>query len=227
MLRRVSRGHYRVSYRSEPVMEFEGDEFRGELQLRQLVTPERQLDLQYDGLGRLTTAVDRSRRAQEERRFEFRYDAQGHVDRVFEVQPASEPSETSDTTSPRGLPLCRGRGPSAGAGRVVRHMVGTIRRVSQDDEAGGRTRSTRSRTDTMPLGGASRHWGRTGYGPRLWSISRTNNTRAARKGGAVSEYHYDADGVITKVVDPYGGMLRRERDAEDGWRSKSTRQGGR
>ena len=98
MLRRVSRGHYRVSYRSEPVMEFEGDEFRGELQLRRLVTTERELDFQYDRDGRLATAVDRSRQAQDERRFAFRYDAQGHVDRVFEVQPASEPSDTPETT---------------------------------------------------------------------------------------------------------------------------------
>jgi hypothetical protein len=98
VLQRVSRGHYRLSYRSEPVMEFEGDEFRGGLQLRRLVTPDRELDLQYDGLGRLATAVDRSRRAQEERRFAFRYEAQAHVDRVFEVTPGSEPSQTADTT---------------------------------------------------------------------------------------------------------------------------------
>ena len=34
------------------------------------------------------------------------------------------------------------------------------------------------------------------------------------EGGAVWEYHYDADGVITKVIDPYGGVLQRELDAE-------------
>src|SRR5262249_54099279 len=38
-------------------------------------------------------------------------------------------------------------------------------------------------------------------------------TRLTEGEGAVWEYHYESDGFISKVVDPYGGIRVRERDA--------------
>jgi RHS repeat-associated protein len=213
VLRRLSRGHYRLSYRSRPVMEFEGDQFVGGLQLRRLVTNERELDLQYDGLGRLANAVDRSQRAHEERRFTFRYDPQGHLDRVFEVLSPSGPSNTTETALRVAYryaaagDLLEARDALSG---VWLYDYDAFHRMTRQEDA--RRYAFTYKYDAF--GRCIEASGQDGLWATTLEYFPDKRYTRCEEGGAVWEYHYDSDGVITKVIDPYGGVRQRERDDE-------------
>jgi RHS repeat-associated protein len=65
-------------------------------------------------------------------------------------------------------------------------------------------------------------WGRcirAGGMDGLWAcrveyFTEQGFTRYTEGDDATWEYHYEKDGFVTKIVDPYGGVKRRERDAE-------------
>ncbi len=80
VLHRIARGHYRLSYRNDPVMVFVGQEFDGDLALTKLETNDREVLFAYDSLGRLGVALDRSRKTDgDEQRYEYWYDDAGHL----------------------------------------------------------------------------------------------------------------------------------------------------
>jgi RHS repeat-associated protein len=214
VLRRVSRGRYRLSYRSEPTMEFEGDELRGQLQLRRLVTEQRELDFEYDDLGRLASALDRSKATHEQRRFTFRYDAQGHIEKVFEVQPAPEPSKTPETTLLRAAyryatagDLLQARDALSG---ISSFEYDAFHRMTRQEDA--RRYAYTYKYDAF--GRCVETSGQDGLWATTLEYFPDKRYTRVTEGGADWEYHYDSDGVITKVIDSYGGVLRRELDAD-------------
>jgi RHS repeat-associated protein len=214
VLKRVARGQYRLSYLSQPELEFAGGPFDRDLRLVRVTSAERELSFEYDPQGRPVVAVERERRTGDLSRFELRYDAGGHLTHVLQI-----PWSTSEQR-PDGAPKARATY-EYGAGTVLTQASdakgglwsyeydGFHRMAKQSDP---RSYSYTYRYDA--LGRCVETSGQDG----LWKskIEYFPEKKFSRytEGEATWEVHYDDDGVITKVVDPYGGETIRERDSD-------------
>jgi RHS repeat-associated protein len=224
-LERLDRGHYRLAHQGKPTLEFVGSEFVGPLSLAKVTDGKRSLAFLYDGFGRLEQAVERDAASGEERRYQIWYDASGHATHVGEMADRANGH------------------PSKPIVRAAFAYDGDSNLAVAEDALGGRwvhefdafhrlTKQTDPRVYTYTfrydaLGRCVRASGQDG----LWACKvdyypDQRLTRYTEGDDATWEYHYDSDGFITKIVDPYGGEKVRERDGE-GRLAKETDSGGR
>lgn len=215
VLRRLGPGRYRISYLGQPTMEFVGGEFDGELPLAKLIGDESELELLYDRAGLLTACVEsRSVAPAGRRRWEFLRNAAGYIVEIAEVGVA-------------------GPGPQASVGqRVVRVAYAYSDEnelVKAQDALGGiwvyeYDGFHRLTKQTDPRGYSYSFeydvWGRcvgaSGMDGLWWCrveyFPKDKFTRYTEGENATWEYHYDDDGFVTTIVDPYGGERIRERN---------------
>src|SRR5262249_35581868 len=85
VLRRVGPGHYRVSRRAEPDLEFAGGQYDTDLRLVGVHGETRTIALEYDAVGRMAVMTERDAKSGPVARYELRYDAAGHISHVLEV----------------------------------------------------------------------------------------------------------------------------------------------
>jgi RHS repeat-associated protein len=214
VLHRLSRGHFRLTHRQDPALEFEGGEFDSVLALRRVVQGERRIDLEYDAQGRLAAGFE-SDRGKVVRRFEFRYSAAGRIQEVCEVDPAGQGGALARQ------PLVRARYQYSPQGDLLRaedalagawsYRYDAFHRLTQQSDPRGYAYSysyDASGRCTDASGQDGLWWCHIQYFPEK------SLTRYTEGDNATYEYHYDGDGVITKIVDPYGGELLRQLDAE-------------
>jgi RHS repeat-associated protein len=215
VLRRLGRGRYRVSYRREPVMEFVGNEFEGDLQLTKLYNDEHELSFSYDRQGRLCVADEFGKKTGERRRFEFGYDQRNHLVEVIEVPDGGPGAQVVSTATPRAAynyvgsaDLLEAR--DALEGRWSYEYDAFHRMIKQTDPRGY---SYTFRYDA---------WGRcveASGQDGLWAckvqyFADKKFTRYTEGDGATWEYHYEGDGFVHTIIDPYGGKKLRKRDPE-------------
>jgi YD repeat-containing protein len=212
VLRRVSRNHYIVSNLDAPQMEFTGNEFDDDLRLTKIFSTDRELAFAYDTLGRLAAALEWHRPTDERRRYDFTYDENGHILQMLEV-----PAQANAWSNPQ--PLLRAAYVYAKTSDLVQAQdaLGGVwayeydafhRWLKQTDPRGY---SYTFRYDAFgrcieASGKDGLWWCNVEYFPEK------NFTRYTEGEKATWEYHYDADGVITKIVDPYGNKAVRELD---------------
>lgn len=219
VLRRLGRGHFRLSTRGQPDLEFAGGEFESVLPLTRVSNDEAALDLEYDALGRLVALVQTPRESAEPRsRYELALDATGHISAVIEVDaratngaPRRDPSRDSLRASfeySTAGDLVRARNSLGGSWAAE---YDALHRLSRQTDARGY--SYEYRYDASDRCVASS--GQDG----LWRCKieyhpEASFTRYTEGDGATWEYHYDDSGVVTKIVDPYGGEERRTLDEQ-------------
>lgn len=216
VLRRVERGRYRLSYRDEPVMEFAGGAFDGELPLVGLHGKSRELRLERDVLGRVCAVEEWPTAAPEERRrWELRLDAGGRIVAIDEVGVGGPGAAAVGQPVPRAWFAYDDAGNLVKAvdalGGVATYEYDSFHRVTKQTDARGYYYSFKYDV-----------WGRcirAGGMDGLWAcrveyFTEQGFTRYTEGDDATWEYHYEEDGFVTKIVDPYGGVKRRERDAE-------------
>ncbi|UQA57126.1 RHS repeat-associated core domain-containing protein [Polyangium aurulentum] len=216
VLRRLGSGRYRVSYRGQPAMEFAGGEFEGELPLVKLTGEESELELFYDRTGQLAACIETRLVAPEgRRRWEFSRDADGHILEIAEVGAADTDRRSAAQR------LVRAAYQYDEQGRLLKSLdaLGGIWAYEYDA-------FHRITKQTDPRGYFYTYkydvWGRcvqTSGMDGLWRCSiqyypEKKFTRYTEGENATWEHHYDSDGFVTKIVDPYGGEKIRERDPE-------------
>lgn len=219
VLRRLGPGHFRLSTRGQPVLEFSGGEFASDLPLTRVTNDEARLELEYDELGRLVALVQTPREPLDpQRRYELRLDDANRIRSVVEVTPRfwnrASSSDDMDPTS------CASYEYSA-AGNLVqaRDAVGgswtaeydAVHRLIRQTDA--RAYSYEYRYDASDRCVASS--GQDG----LWRCKieyhpEAGFTRYTDGAGASWQYHYDEAGIVTRIVDPYGGEERRTLDEQ-------------
>lgn len=216
VLRRVERGRYRLSYRDEPVMEFAGGSFDGELPLVGLHGRGRELRVERDAPGRVCAVEEWATATPEERRrWELRHDAGGRIVAIDEVGVGGPGAAGVGQPIPRAWFAYDDAGNLVKAvdalGGVATYEYDSFHRVTKQTDARGYYYSFKYDV-----------WGRcirAGGMDGLWAcrveyFTEQGFTRYTEGDDATWEYHYEADGFVTKIVDPYGGVKRRERDAE-------------
>jgi RHS repeat-associated protein len=214
VLRRLAPGLYRLSHRGQPDAEFSGNEFEGELRLSKLETDEHEVTLEYDAHARLSVAVERDSKSGARKRFALHYDEGGHVTHLVEVPPidragiAAEPIVRSfhAYTAASELELTH----DALGGRWA-YEYDAFHRLKKSTDARGYVYTYRYDA----LGRCVETAGQDG----LWTTQiayfpEQKLGRVTESDGGTWEIFYDADGVVTKIVDPYGGAKLRERDGE-------------
>lgn len=216
VLRRLDRGYYELTYRNEPAMYFSGGEFEGQLKLTRIAHGRRELFFAYDAVGRLTAAVEKDKETTEQRRFRFQYDAENHLTHLLEVPPQEGPSwakvepivraayEYSD-----GAELLRAWDAEGG---TWAYDYDAFHRWTRQSDPRGYTYSFRY--DALgrcveASGDDGLWWCKVDYYP-----DRRLTRYVEGHEDAAWEYHYDTDGFVTKIVDPFGGVKLRERDGE-------------
>jgi RHS repeat-associated protein len=213
VLRRLARGHYRLSFRGQPDLEFAGGPSDRDLRLARLRTAVSEIVFEYDGLGRAIAATERALETGILRRFEMRYDPSGHLVQVLEIPaapPGSAPEPIERVSYAYTADAELRRATDAMGGRW-RYQYDAFHRLTLHSDP--REYSFSYRYDT--LGRCVETSGKDG----LWRATieyfpEKKFSRFTEGEGATWEIHYDGDGVITKIVDPYGGVKTRERDAE-------------
>lgn len=237
VLERLGRGRFRVKYRGRPTLEFAGREFDNELRLSKVIGHESELELGYDRLERLTTFVETKLGASarvaarerqptnddasaerhttddvERRRYELRLDAQGHLAELWEVDaggrraggPALPALRASYQYSPASdLVLAR----DALEGQAT-YEYDSFHRLTRQSDARGYAYTYRYDASgrCIEASGQDGLWAcKIEYHP---AEKLTRYTEA----GATWEYHYESSGVVTKIVDPYGGERTRSLD---------------
>jgi len=209
VLRRLGPGRYRVLSRTEPAMDFEGGAFDGALPLRRLTTADAEVELTYDDLGRLAAMTERRRDARAETRYELRYDRGGHITSLLEAPAGgAEPIVRATYAYSRAGALIEAQ--DALGGRWRYELDWFHRMVKQTDPRGYAYTfkyDTHSRC-VWASGEDGLWWAEVQYFPGKRLTRYTEGERATW------EFHYDHDGFVTKVVDPYGAETKRVRDAE-------------
>jgi RHS repeat-associated protein len=214
VLRRLGAGRYRLSHRGQPDLEFEGNEFEGELRLARVIAGDHEITLEHGAHGRLISVVQSGREPGQRRRYELHYDVEGHVRYLLEVPAAA-------VAAARPEPIVRAayaytatselrRATDAMGGRWTYEYDAFHRLTKQTDP---REYSFFYRYDA--LGRCVQTSGQDG----LWAATieyfpEKKVSRFTEGEGAIWEVHYDGDGVVTKLVDPYGGTKLRERDGQ-------------
>jgi RHS repeat-associated protein len=208
VLRRLRPGRYRVSYRGQPAMEFAGGEFDGELPLVKLIGEESELELSYDRLGQLAACVETRLAAPEgRRRWEFSRDADGHIIEIAEVGAGQRMVRAAYQYDEHGRLLKA----LDALGGIWAYEYDAFHRITKQTDP--RCYFYSFKYDV---------WGRCVQASGmdgLWSCTveyfpEKRFTRYTEGENATWEYHYDSDGFVTKIVDPYGGEKIRERDPE-------------
>ena len=209
-LRRLARGHYVLSCRNEPTMEFRGPEFGGDLPLTRVRKGHRELQLRYDDRGYLTEAIERLRgkSKSERRRFELKYDEQGHVVQLIEHRGDASPVLRSAYRYASKTDL-----ECADNALEQRHSYryDCFHRMTKtvDPRGYGFSYQYDIHGRCVETTGQDGLWRAT-----MEYFPEERTTRWAEGAGGSWELHYDAEGFVTKVVDPYGGQTVRERDAD-------------
>lgn len=212
VLERLAPGYFELSRRGEPAMQFVGGEFDSELRFHRMLDETCEIELEHDVNGRLIAATETSAQSGDSRRFEVRYTNAGRLEALIEVAPHAaahfEPIVRVDYryASWGGLE----RATNALGGRSHYEYDGFNRMTRQADAC---NYSFQYRYDT--LGRCIETRGEDGLLEcHLEYFPEDSYTRMTEAGGAKWEFHYDADGVVTKIVDPYGGAKLRELDGE-------------
>jgi RHS repeat-associated protein len=218
VLRRLGLGHFVLSRRGEPELEFRGGEFDNQVPLVRISSPAARLDLEYDVLKRLSALVETpADPAQQRRRFELRYDVVGHITHVMEIDPNAPPITNGSNQGPRTI------------ARAAYTYSPAHDLVRAEDSLGGRwtyeydafhhlTQQTDARGYRYDYGyDASGRCIRASGEDGLWwckieYFPEKQYTRYTEGDNATWEYHYNSEGTATKVVDPYGGALERRVD---------------
>lgn len=227
VLRRVDWGHFRLTHRDDPAMEFIGGEFDSEIQLSKIETAERELVFHYDELGRLATAIEIEKRTEHVRRFDLRYDDSHHITEIWETEPnpaagvlAKQPVRL---TSYRYSPQSELLSATDALGGPWVYEYETFHRLTRQTDPRGYSYAYAYDIH----GRCTDSSGKDG----LWwchidHFPEQGMTRYTEGDNATWEYHYDSDGIVTKIVDPYGGEKTRELD-ENGNLVLETDSGGR
>jgi RHS repeat-associated protein len=245
VLERLGRGHFRITFLEQPAMEFAGNEFGGELRLASMRSRERELAFEYDERGLLSAAVERTANAW--RRFEWRYDVDGHMTQLDEVRNVDIARWNRHSNHAQN-------GHAHNGGAENGHLRGGARQqVSADapdmiararyhfDTAGNLSRASDALEGAWSYEYDAFHRWTKQSDPRrysymwrydavgrcieargedgLWAATleyrpEQGLTLLTQGDNATWQYHYDGDGFITKIVDPYGGVKVRERDSE-------------
>ncbi len=216
VLRRLARGHYRITYRGQPSMEFAGGEFDGELPLVKLTNAEHELELSYDRTGVLSACVETSKMAMiGRRRWEFSRDSEGQIIGIHEVIASSNGRSDAGQRQLRAAYQYNAYGALVKAvdalGGVWAYEYDAFHRITKQIDPRGYYYTFKYDA-----------WGRCVFATGmdgLWRCSveyyeEKKFTRYTEGENATWEYHYDDDGFVLKIVDPYGGVKVRERDAE-------------
>ena len=215
VLRRIARGHYRVSHLSDPELEFVGDEFEGELRLTRVIGKGRELELSYDALGRLSAATEWEARTRQQRHYTFAYDNAGHLLQIAEGSGGAQPGWNAPQ------PVVRTAYTYSSAGELTRAWDALGGAASYEYDAFHRVikqTDARGYSYTFKYDALGRCVEASGQDGLWWAkveyFPEKRMTRYTEGDNATREYHYDSDGVITKIVDPYGGEELRELDGE-------------
>ncbi|HYO94267.1 MAG TPA: DUF6531 domain-containing protein [Polyangiaceae bacterium] len=214
VLRRLGRGHFRITHRDEPALEFIGGEFDNEIKLSKVVSPERELTLHYDPLGRLGAALELDRKTGTGARFEFRYDASHHLSEIWQTQANPQ----AGLLAQKPVLLARY---VYSAQNDLTSVVDALGRVSryEYDAAHWLTKQTDARGYSYSYaydihGRCTDSSGSDG----LWwchiEYPEEGLTRYTEGDSATWQLHYDKAGVVSKIVEPYGGEKLRELDSE-------------
>ena len=224
VLERLGMGHYALRRRGRPRLEFRGGEFADELPLTRVVSERGALELCHDGAGRLRALVETPREGPR-RRFELELDTLGRILRVLEVDadpdaPRREIAAIAAYDYSRAGDLARARDSLGG---IARYEYDGFHRLTRQSDARGYAYAYQydaSGRCTRALGQDGLWWCRIQYNPD------ERCTRYTEGDSATWEYHYDGAGVVTEIVDPYGGTLRRHLD-ELGRMAREVDSGGR
>lgn len=218
-LARVEPNRYELSLRDEPTMIFAGEPLAGPLALIGLRGEERELRFEYDARGRLTACVDSAIDDRGDLRvYDFQHDFAGRIVTICERTKAATTRFACSYTSVGEL----GRARDAAGGSWAYEYDAAHRWTRQTDP---RNYSYSFRYDAQ--GRCVWASGQDG----LWHASveyfpEDRYTRYTEGDDAVWGFHYDRDGVVTKIVNPQGGAKVRERD-DDGRLVKEIDPGGR
>jgi RHS repeat-associated protein len=218
VLRRLAFGHYRISRRGEPELEFRGGEFDNQLPLVRISSVRAGLDLAYDRLGRLSALMETpADPALDRRQFELRYDGHGHITEVLEVDPTA-PVTNGARGAPRGMQRAAytysdehdlALATDSQGGRWTYRYDAFHRLTAQTDARGYRY--------DYGYDASGRCISATGQDGLWWSkieyFPEKRFTRCTEGENATWEYHYDSAGVATRIVDPFGGVRERRVDA--------------
>jgi RHS repeat-associated protein len=219
VLRRLGLGHFRITRRGEPDLEFRGGEFDNQLPLTRIANAKARLDLEYDRLGRLVALVETpTQQDLGPRRFELRYDGHGHIIQLVEADPNARPVTNGAAqaqhavrraaytyTRERDLELAE----DSQVGRWT-YRYDAFHRLTQQTDARGYRYDygyDASGRCTSASGQDGLWWCKIQYFPEK------RLTRCTEGENATWEYHYDSEGVATKIVDPYGGVRERRVDS--------------
>ncbi|NJK31237.1 MAG: hypothetical protein HC927_01820, partial [Deltaproteobacteria bacterium] len=208
VLRRISATEYRLSTRGQPVMEFRGDPFEGPLSLVRMSDGVCELNFAYDQSGRLIECEERGNGHVERRNYEFGHDFQGRLCSVVER-----------SSSGRGQMIERLVYAYSEVGELMRarDAIGGIWKYEYDAEHRW-TKHTDPRGYSYSFAYDTQGrcvWASGQDG--LWQASveyfpEDRRTQYTAGDDAVWEFWYDRDGVVTKIINPQGGVKNRERD---------------
>jgi RHS repeat-associated protein len=214
VLRKLAPGHYELARRGQPTLEFVGGEFDGSLQLTRLTSPGNALVFEYNTLGRLAQAIEYSQRTQTRRIYQFHYDTHGHLAGVVEVPDSNAPDPVHE-------PVVRARYGYDNANNLVRvrdagggtwaYEYDAFHRITRQTDARGYSYLFRYDSHGRCVAASGQDglwWAKVEYFPDKFL------TRYTEGDNAKWEFHYDSNGVVRKIVDPYGGMKCRELDGE-------------
>ncbi len=216
VLRRLRRGRYQISYRDEPVMEFSGGEYDGLYPLKKLITKGGELELGYDETGRLATFTEWQWEPRRETRYELRYDRDGHVTDLYELPHVPFGSTASPEPTLRAAYAYSRAGDLTEARDAVggkwRYELDWFHRLVKQTDPNGYVYAYRydAASRCVWCSGEDGLWESE---IRYYPEDKKTVYVDAEK--ATWEYHYDDDGFLRTLVDPYGGELVRVRD-DDG-----------
>jgi RHS repeat-associated protein len=215
MLERLAPGFFQLSRRGEPTMQFVGGEFDNELRFIRLLEGDAVLELEHDGLGRLVAAHESNARTGERRRFWLDHDDSGLLQQILEVDPNGERQPAAKWTERRVTYHYTEWGELEqainGLGGRSQYQYDGFHRLTKQTDA--RDYSFDYVYDT--LGRCTETRGEDGMLEcRLEYFPEEGFTRLTEPGPAQWEFHYDTDGVVRKIVDPYGGEKLRELDGD-------------
>ncbi len=217
VLRRIRRGRYTLSYRDEPVMEFSGGEYDGSLPLKKLSTKGRELELAYDDKGRLASLTEWQWEPRKETRYELRYDSGDRITDLYELPfvPFGMPSSSAPQPISRAAYAYSRAGDLTDArdalGGKWKYELDWFHRLVKQTDPRGYSYTFKYDTQSRCVWASGEDglwWAEVRYFPEKKKTVYTEGENATW------EFHYDDDGFLTKLVDPYGGKTIRKRDAE-------------
>lgn len=206
VLRRLDSKRYSVSYRDRPTLEFQVEETEAVALLRRMSRGGAVLEFEYDEARRLVEVTERAPGVQE--RYRLSYDSQGHLLQVAQIRPAGAPHPVAAYIYDQLGRLVSTRDALGG---TERYAYDAAHRLTEMSDRRGYT--FRWRYDEQ--GRCTWTEGEDGQWPStLEYLPERGCTRVTEGPDEVWTYVYETDGTITRIVDPYGGVLRRERNAE-------------